>query len=145
MLVLFVIHFTGNSASLTFKQKITSSIGNDGTKAVKIMVPLKYLSNFWRTLEILCINCEINLILSCSANCVISNAAVNQATTFAITGTKLYVPVVTLSTDDNGKLSQQLKSGFKRTINWNKHQSKTTTQNVSNRHLDYLIDQVFRK
>ena len=64
------------------------------------MVPLEleYLSNFWRTLEIPFINCEINLILTWSVNCVISNAAANQATTFAITDTKLYVPVVTLST-----------------------------------------------
>ena len=91
------------------------------------MIPLKYLSNFWRALEMPLINCEINLILTWSANCVISSAAVNQATTFAITDTKLYVSVVTLSTDDNAKLSQQLKSGFKRTINWNKYEPKTTT------------------
>ena len=91
------------------------------------MVPLKYLSNFWRALEMPLINCEINLILTWPANCVISSAAVNQATTFAITDAKLYVSVVTLSTDDNAKLSQQLKSGFKRTINWNKYEPKTTT------------------
>ena len=70
------------------------------------MVPLKHLSNFWRTLEMPLINCQINLILTCSQNYVISNAAVNKATTFAITYRKLYVPVVTLSTDDNGKLLQ---------------------------------------
>ena len=81
------------------------------------MVPLKYLSNFYRTLEMPLINCEINLILTWSANCVISNAAPNQATTSTITDTKLYVPVVTLSTQDNAKLLQQLKSGFKRTTN----------------------------
>ena len=73
-----------------------------------------------------------------SVNCVISNAAVNEATTFAITDGKLYLPVVTLSSDDNGKLSQQLKSEFKRRINWNRCQSKTSTQ-VLNQHLDYLI------
>ena len=69
------------------------------------MVPLKYLSNFWRTLEGLLINCEINLILIWSTNCVIvaSNLA-NQNATFSITDTKLYVPVVTLSTQDNAKL-----------------------------------------
>ena len=88
--------FPGNSASFKFKQKITGSTGDDGTKNVEMMVPLKCLSNFWRTLEIPLINCEINLILTCSANCVISSAAANQATTFAITDTKLYVPVVTL-------------------------------------------------
>ena len=60
------------------------------------MVPLKYLSNLWRSLEMPLINYEINFILMWSVNCVISNAAENQATTFAITDTKLYVPVVTL-------------------------------------------------
>ena len=86
------------------------------------MAPLKYLSNFWRTLEIPLINCEVNLILTWSANCVIvySNVA-NQGATFAITETKLYVPVVTLSTQENVTLLQQLKSGFKRIINWNKY------------------------
>ena len=62
------------------------------------------------------INCEINLILTC-ANCVLSFAAANQAATFAISDTKLYVPFVTLSIDDNAKILQQLKSGFKRTVN----------------------------
>ena len=85
------------------------------------MVPLKYSSNFWRTLQLPLIKCEINIILTWSANCVISNAAEDQDTTFAVTDTKLYVPVVTLSTEDNAKLLQQLKSGFKRTINWNKY------------------------
>ena len=55
------------------------------------MVPLKHLSTFWRTLEIPIINCETNLILTWSVNCVISNAAADQATTFAVTDTKLYV------------------------------------------------------
>ena len=62
-------------------------------KAVKIVVPLKYLSNFWRTPEMPLINCEINLVITRSKNCVISNAAANQDTTFSITDTKLYVPV----------------------------------------------------
>ena len=61
-------------------------------------------------------------------NYAISNAAANQAATFAVTDTKLYVPVVTLSTQDNAKLLQQLKSNFKRAINWNKHQSNVTIQ-----------------
>ena len=68
------------------------------------MILLNYISNFERTLETLLINCEVNLILTWSANCVISIAASNQATIFAITDTKLYVPVVTLSTQDNTKL-----------------------------------------
>ena len=76
------------------------------------MVPLKYLSNFWRTLEIPLINCEVNLILIWLSTCVITNST--GAGTFEITDTKLYVRVVTISTQDNSKLFQQLKSGFKR-------------------------------
>ena len=106
-----------NTASFKFKQKVTSKTGYNGTKNVKVMVPLKYLSSFWRTLEMPLINCESNLILTWSPNCVISNATANQATAFAITDTKVYVLVVTLSTNDNGKLLQQLKSRLKRTIN----------------------------
>ena len=81
------------------------------------MVPLKYLSNFWRTLEMPLINCEVELILTWSSGCVIIYTdGSNQAPTFAITETNLYVPVVTLSTQDNAKLLPQLKSGSKRTI-----------------------------
>ena len=101
-----------------FKQKITGKTNDaNGTKDVEIMVPLKYSSNFWRTPLI---NCEINLILTWSDKYVFSND--REARTYAITDTKLYVPVVTLSTQDNAKLLQQLKSGFKKTINWNKYQ-----------------------
>ena len=84
------------------------------------------------------INCEINFFLTWSANCVIYNAAANQATAFAITDTKLHVLVVTLSTDNNVKLLQQLKSGFKRTINWNKYETKTTTQNAPRKYFDFF-------
>ena len=89
------------------------------------MVPLKYLSNSWRTLEMPLFNCELGLILDWSANCIIiyTNIA-NQAPTFTITETNLYVPVLTLSTNDNSKLLPQLKNGFKRTITWNKYPVK---------------------
>ena len=68
-----IINFTENNLtdSFNFKVKMTGQTRNDGTKSVEIMVPLKYLSNFWRTLEIPLINCEINLILMWSANWVI--------------------------------------------------------------------------
>ena len=75
------------------------------------------------------INCEINIDLNWSENCVIvSTNIAAQATAFSITDTKLNVPIVTLSTQDNAKLLKQLKSGFKRTINWNKYQSKMSTE-----------------
>ena len=101
---------------------MTGQTGDDGTKSVEIIVPLAYLSVFWHSLKLPLINCEVNLILTWSANCVIvSTNVANQNATSAITDTKLYVPVVTLSTQDNAKLLQQLKSGFKRVINWNKY------------------------
>ena len=104
------------------------------------MVPIKYLSNFRRTLEMSLINCEVNLILTWSANCVIVSADVaNQNATFAITDTKLYVPVVTLSTQDNAKLLQKLKSGFKRVINWNKYLSKPELLE-RNENLNHLVE-----
>ena len=87
------------------------------------------------------INCEVNLLLTWSKDCVISSA--NGETKFSIIETKLYVPVVTLSTQDNAKLLQQLKSGFKRTINWNKYQSKVSTE-PQNQYLDFLINPSFQ-
>ena len=91
--------------SESFKSKIkitgkTPAAGN--TKDVEIIVPLKYLSNFWRTLEMPLIDCEVNLILTWSRDCVITNST--DAGKFAITETKLYVPVIILSTQDNAKL-----------------------------------------
>ena len=69
------------------------------------MVPIKCLSNFWGTLEMPLINCEINLILTWSARCFITNASIaGQEPIFTVTDTKLYVPAVTLSTQDNAKL-----------------------------------------
>ena len=86
------------------------------------MVPLKYLRNFWRTLEMLLINCEVSLILTWSPSCVITNSTGEEK--FKITHTNLYVQVVTLSTKDNERLLPQLRSGFKRVINWNKYLSR---------------------
>ena len=103
--------------SKTFKSKvkITGNTPADGnTKDVEIIMPLKYLSNFWRTLEMSLINCEVNLTLTWSKDCVITNFTGEGK--FAITETKLFVPVVTLSTKDNEKLLQQLKSGFKKQL-----------------------------
>ena len=89
-------------------------------------MPLQYFSNFWRTLERPLTNREINLILTWSGDCVISS--VTGTTKFKITDTKLYVPVVTLSTQDNAKQLQQLSSDFQRTINWNKYQPKVSPE-----------------
>ena len=119
--------------SESFKSKINTTgntLADDSEKDVQIIVQFTYLSNIWRALEMLMINYEVNLILTWPSTCVITNST--GAGTFAITNTKLYIPVVTLSSQDNPKLLQQLKPGFKRTIIWNKYQSepKIYTQKI---------------
>ena len=140
------VDFNGAIAtdSFNFKVKIIGQTGNNGRINVEIMFPLKYLINFWRALEMPLINCEVNLILTLYANCVIlySNVA-NQIPTFTITETKLYVPVVTLSTQDNAKLLPQLKSGFKRTNSWNKYLSKPELL-AQNPNLNDLVEPSFQ-
>ena len=108
------------------------------------MAPLKYLSNFWRTLEMPLINYATSLQLKQSKNCtLVAGTAGNQNSEFQITDANSYVPVVTSSTPDNIKLLKQLESGFKRTINWNKHLPKTIDQ-AQNRYLGFLIDPNFQ-
>ena len=107
-----------DSESFKYKVKIAGKAPADRTtKNVETIVPLKLVSNFWRALEMSLINCKVNLELTWSRDCVITNSS--REGKFAIIETKLYVPVVTLSAQDNAKLLPQLKSGFKRTINWN--------------------------
>ena len=125
-----------NSNSLKFKQQITGQTGSDGTKDVEIIVPLKYLGNFWRTFEMTLSNCEITLQLTCCKTSIrVADAAANQALKFRITDSKIYVPVVTLSTQKSIKLLKQLESGFKRTVNWNKYHFKKSSQ-AKNRYLN---------
>ena len=140
-----VIFAENNTAdSFKFKAKITGQTEDDGTRDVEIKVPLKYLSNFWRTLEMPLINCEVNFILTWSSNYVlIATWVQNQNATFAITDTKLYVSVVTLSTQENTKFLQQLKSGFKRVINWNKYLSKPELL-AQNPNLNHLVEPNFQ-
>ena len=109
-----------NLADSSFKSKlkITGNASAYGTKDVDITVLLKHLSNFWRTLEMPLINCEVNLILTWSSTCVFTISTGEGE--FKTADTKLYVPVVTLSTQDNSRLLQQLISDFKRIIIWNK-------------------------
>ena len=105
-----------NSESFKFKARITGrALVDDSTKDAETAVSFKYLSSFWRTLEMPLINCEINLVLTWSESSVITNSIGVEL--FTIINIKLYVPLVTLSTQDNTKLLQQSKSRFKRTIN----------------------------
>ena len=146
-----------NSKSFDYKAKIVGSLaaGELEKDDVEIAIPLKYLGNFWRSLGIPLISCEITLILIWYKECVLVGRAfigppadaanrINSPTSakFEITDCKLYVPVVTLSAENDNKLLQQLKSGFRRSIKWNKYMSQMSNQNKNN-NLNYLIDTTF--
>ena len=107
----------------------TNHDDNGVFKNVKIAVSLKYLSNFWRSLETPLINCKIPLELNSSKDCVMSTIA---ATIFEITNTKLYVPIVSLSSKDNAKLEQLLEDGFNRPAYYNEYQTEIETRNLDN-------------
>ena len=117
--------------SSSFKYK-SNLLGNE-VNNVKIVVPLKYLSNFFRSLEMPLINCKIHLELNWSENCVLSsNNCDGGNVSFKITEAKLFVPIVTLSTKDNANLTKQLNEGFKRSVYWNEHASKIETKELNN-------------
>ena len=107
-------HIPNNSSSFKYKSSFITNRNN-----VKIAVPLKYLSNFWRSLEKPLINCKVELSLKWDKNCISFSEDGNSV--FAITDTKLYVPMVTLSAEENVKLSKLLGKGFKRPIYWNQY------------------------
>ena len=112
---------------------------------VEMMVPLKYLINYWRTLEMSIINCLNNLDLNGSKKSIIVDTPVaNQGETCLMIDTKLYVPVLMLPTQDSEKLLEKLKFGFKRTINWNKDQSKLSIE-IPKQHLYYIVDPSFER
>ena len=156
-----------NSESFKYKTNnynlVATAAGYDAnkgdTKEAQIIVPLKYLGNFWETLDMPLINCEVSLALTWSADCVITSLEKRLVTfaqgdnpevcddsptnaTFKITGTKLYVPVVTFSAENDNKLLEQLKTGFKKNIKWNKCRSEISNQ-ARNNNLNYLIDPIF--
>ena len=156
-----ITHSILNSESFDYKANFMENgvTHNNLTKNdVKVVVPLKHLSNFWRHLDIPLINCEVELILTWFKNCVLIDKSAREANygvnpvvyeidnpenaTFQITDTKLHVPVVTLSKENDIKLLEKLKTGFKKTIKWNKYRSQMTIQN-NNNNLNYLIDPTF--
>ena len=120
-----------NSTSLKYKIKLLGNPvidNNIGKKNVKIVVPLKYLSNFFRSLEMPLINCKIKLNLTWKKECILSNKA--GSAVFIINDTKLYVPVVTLSKEDNKDFIEQQNKGFQRSIYWNEYKTKEQTENA---------------
>ena len=138
------------SEFFNYKINITGKLEDANTEKDEI-VSLKYLSNFWRILNIPLINCEVSLTLTWSESCVLIRGATREAdpevdnptnATFKITDTKLYVPVVTLSAENDNKLFEQLKTGLKRTIEWNKHRSEMSNE-TRNTILNDLIDPTF--
>ena len=144
---------SSDSESFKYKTSITGNTYNVGAgeagynankvgkNETEVVIPLKHLSNFWRSLNILLINCDVELFLTWSKNCVLADITVRAVGNnndppaivaptgleFKITDKKLYVPVVNLSKEDDIKLLEQLKSGFERTIIWNKYRSQMTT------------------
>ena len=157
-----------NSEAFKYKNKIIGNtynlnadddgydVNKNGTQKVELTIPLKYLSNFWRALNIPLISCEVSLELKWDKNCVITSLEQRQVdagppvvkdnaptgATLAINDCKLYVPAVTLSKDDEIKLLTNLKLGFKREIIWNKYRPQMITEAISN-NLNILIDPTF--
>ena len=119
-----------NSTSFDYKIKLLGNpevANNIARRNVKIVVPLKYLSNFFRSLEIPLINCKIKLNLTWKKECVLSNQRGDAV--FIINDAKLYVPVVTLSKEDNKDFIEQQNKGFQRSNYWNEYKTKEMTEN----------------
>ena len=151
-----ITHSILNSESFDYKASFMEN-GVTHDNDVKVVVPLKHFSNFWRHLDIPLINCEVELILTWFKNCVLIDKSTREANyganlvifeidnpenaTFKITDVQLFVPVVTLSNENDIQLLEQLKTGFKRTIKWNKYRSQMSIQPQNN--LNYLIDPTF--
>ena len=157
---------SSDSQSFKYKNNITGNtddtgageegydVNKVGKNETEVVIPIKYLSNFCRSLNIPLINCELELILTWSKNCILADMTVRYAEgdnpaivvptglEFKITDAKLYVPVISLSKENDIKLLKQLKSGFKIIIKWNKYRSKMTIQ-LQNNNLNYLIDSTF--
>ena len=158
-----------NSESFKYKNKITGytynvdaddddyDVNKNGKQEIELAIPLKYLGNFWRALNIPLVSCEVSLELKWNKNCVITSLEESEidagppvvrdnsptGARLAINDCKLYIPaVVTLSKDDEIKLLTNLKPGFKREIIWNKYRSQMTTEAINN-NLNILIDPTF--
>ena len=127
--------------SNSFKYKV-SLLGNPVVadnivkRSVKVVVPLKYLSNFLRSLEMPLINCKIKLNLTWKKECVLSTDAGNAA--FIINDTKMYVPVVTLSKEHNKDFIEQQNKGFQRSIYWNEYKTKEINENADANVFKYI-------
>ena len=134
---------TDNSSSFKYKIKLLGNVTEVAGNAagvrrlnVKIVIPLKYLSNFFRSLEMPLVNCKIKLNLTWKKECVLSTGGGEAV--FIINDTKMYVPVVTLSKEDNKDLIEQQNKGFKRYIYWNKYKTKEINENADANVFEYI-------
>ena len=125
---------TNTSSSFKYKVELLGNPvlddDNIAKRSVKVVVPLKYLSNFFRSLEMPLINCKIKLNLTWKKECVLSTDAGDAI--FIINYTKMYVPLVTLSKEDNKDFIEQQNKGFKRSIYWNEYKTKEINATVDN-------------
>ena len=136
-----------NSQSFKYKATLVRKTanhnnGNSFVKDTKIVVPLKYLSNFWRSLEMPLINCKVHLELNWIEGCILSSAG--DSVKFEITDAKLHVPIVTLSTKDSVNLTKQLREGFKRSVYWNSYQTKLSKVIEKRKNLCELLNTSFQ-
>ena len=136
---------TNTSSSFKYKVNLLGNpnvVGNVARKDVKIVVPLKYLSNFFRSLEMSLINCKIKLNLTWKKECVLSTdndvASADINPVFIIKDKKLYVPGVTLSKEDNKDFIEQQNKGFQRSIYWNEYKTKEKTENADANAFKYI-------
>ena len=128
-----------NSSSLKYKISLLGNpvvANNVARRSVKVVVPLKYLSNFFRSLEMPLINCKIKLNLTWKKECVLSTD--NGNAVFIINDTKMYVPVVTLSKEDNKYFIEQQNKGFQRYIYWNEYKTKEINEDADANVFKYI-------
>ena len=128
-----------NSSSLKYKISLLGNpvVANNIARInVKVVVPLTYLSNFFRSLEMPLINCKIKLNLTWKKECVLSTDDGNAV--FIINDTKMYVPVVTLSKEDNKDFIEQQNKGFQRSIYWNEYKTKEINENADANVFKYI-------
>ena len=135
-----VANLTADNSS-SFKCKVTLLgdpvlDGNITKRSVKVVVPLKYSSNFFRSLEMPLINCKIKLNLTWKKECVLSTDVGNAVV--IINDTKMYVPVVTLSKEDNKDFIEQQNKGFQRSIYWNEYKTKEINENADANVFKYI-------
>ena len=129
-------------AALLGKTADVVANANSSVKEAKIVVPLKYLSNFWRSLEMPLISCKVYLELNWIEDCILSGAG--NTAKFAITDTKLHVSTVTLPTKDCANLAKQLNNGFERSVYWNSYETKSAKVIEQGKNLYELLNASFQ-